>query len=251
MRQGFLRIAALATCMAFLAAGAAFAPLPSAAAKAKNYDAWKKSFVDALGSEASDRSALVAAIACGVALMIHLNQFDAQILAQNLISGADSFPLLAVPFFILAGNLMNITGITERLLTFARLLTGWMIGGLAQVSIVLSALMGGISGNVVPAANIQQLPFAFRSADNAHKAMDGALGAYLRQEMAANGIVGFPVGAFDNGMRQIGGRTRPIRVPADFTGLKLRVPGLSPTENVLFIVDKTIPQISLAVLLMG
>jgi tripartite ATP-independent transporter DctP family solute receptor len=85
-------------------------------------------------------------------------------------------------------------------------------------------LMGGILGNIVPAANIQQVPFAFRSAQHAHKAMDGPLGAYLRQEMATKGIVGFPVGAFDNGMRQIGGRTRPIRVPADIAGLKLRVP---------------------------
>jgi len=85
-------------------------------------------------------------------------------------------------------------------------------------------LMGGILGNVVPAANIQQVPFAFRSADQAHKTLDGPLGAYLREEMAAKGIVGFPVGAFDNGMRQIGGRTRPVRVPADLAGLKVRVP---------------------------
>jgi tripartite ATP-independent transporter DctP family solute receptor len=85
-------------------------------------------------------------------------------------------------------------------------------------------LMGGILGNVVPAANIQQVPFAFRSADQAHKALDGPLGSYLREEMAAKGIVGFPVGAFDNGMRQIGGRTRPVRVPADLAGLRVRVP---------------------------
>jgi tripartite ATP-independent transporter DctP family solute receptor len=85
-------------------------------------------------------------------------------------------------------------------------------------------LMGGILGNIVPAASIQQVPFAFRSAEHAHKAMDGPLGAYLRQEMTTKGIVGFPVGAFDNGMRQIGGRTRSVRVPADFAGLKLRVP---------------------------
>ena len=84
--------------------------------------------------------------------------------------------------------------------------------------------MGGILGNVVPAANVQQVPFAFRSAEHAHKTIDGPLGAYLREEMAAKGIVGFPVGAFDNGMRQIGGRTRPVRVPADLTGLKVRVP---------------------------
>jgi tripartite ATP-independent transporter DctP family solute receptor len=85
-------------------------------------------------------------------------------------------------------------------------------------------LMGGILGNVVPAANIQQVPFAFRSADHAHRALDGPLGAYLREEMAAKGIVGFPVGAFDNGMRQVGSRTRPVRVPADLAGLKVRVP---------------------------
>lgn len=85
-------------------------------------------------------------------------------------------------------------------------------------------LMGGIIGNVAPAANVQQVPFAFRSAAHAHTAMDGALGAYLRQEMAAKGIVGFPVGAFDNGMRQIAGRTRPVRTPADLAGLKMRVP---------------------------
>jgi len=85
-------------------------------------------------------------------------------------------------------------------------------------------LMGGIIGNLVPAMNVQQLPFAFRTAGAAHDAMDGALGGYLRQEMAAHGIVGFPVGAFDNGIRQIGGRTRPVRVPADLAGLRMRVP---------------------------
>jgi tripartite ATP-independent transporter DctP family solute receptor len=85
-------------------------------------------------------------------------------------------------------------------------------------------LMGGILGNVVPAANVQQVPFAFRSAEHAHRALDGPLGAYLKTEMATKGIVGFQVGAFDNGMRQIGGRTRPIRVPSDLAGLKVRVP---------------------------
>jgi tripartite ATP-independent transporter DctP family solute receptor len=84
-------------------------------------------------------------------------------------------------------------------------------------------LMGGILGNVVPVAEVQQVPFAFRSADQAHRAMDGPLGAYLRGEMAAKGIVGFPVGAFDNGMRQIGGR-RAIAAPADLAGIKMRIP---------------------------
>ena len=85
-------------------------------------------------------------------------------------------------------------------------------------------LMGGLLSNVVPVADVQQVPFAFRSAPSAHKAMDGALGAYLRQEMAAKGIVGFPVGAFDNGMRQVAGQKRPIVVPDDLIGLKMRIP---------------------------
>lgn len=85
-------------------------------------------------------------------------------------------------------------------------------------------LMGGILGNVVPVAEVQQVPFAWRSAAHAHEALDGALGAYLREEMAAKGIRGFPVGAFDNGMRQIAGNRRPILTPADLVGLRMRVP---------------------------
>ncbi|MFB0934760.1 MAG: TRAP transporter large permease subunit, partial [Propionivibrio sp.] len=52
---------------------------------------------------------------CGVALMLQLNMVDFQIMAQNLISGADSFPLLAIPFFVLAGELMNAGGISKRI----------------------------------------------------------------------------------------------------------------------------------------
>ncbi|SMF76514.1 TRAP transporter, DctM subunit [Tistlia consotensis] len=74
---------------------------------------------------------------------------------QRMYGATQSFPLLAVPFFILAGNLMNTTGITHRLLAFARLLTGWMTGGLAQVAIALSALMGGISGSAVADAAME------------------------------------------------------------------------------------------------
>jgi tripartite ATP-independent transporter DctP family solute receptor len=85
-------------------------------------------------------------------------------------------------------------------------------------------LMGGILGTVVPAAEVQQVPFVFRSAAQAHRAMDGALGAYLRQEMAAKGIGGFASGAFDNGMRQIAGTKRPIASPDDLAGIRMRVP---------------------------
>jgi len=74
---------------------------------------------------------------------------------QKMVSATQSFPLLAVPFFILAGNLMNVTGVTDRLVRFSRLLTGWMAGGLAQVSIVLSFMMGGISGSAVADASME------------------------------------------------------------------------------------------------
>lgn len=56
---------------------------------------------------------------CGVALMWHLNMFDAQILAQNLLEGSNSFPLLAVPFFMLAGEIMNAGGLSRRIVNFA------------------------------------------------------------------------------------------------------------------------------------
>ncbi|WP_316980443.1 TRAP transporter large permease [Shumkonia mesophila] len=71
------------------------------------------------------------------------------IAVQRIASASQSFPLLAVPFFVLAGNLMNRSGITERLLRFSNVLVAWMAGGLAQVCIMLSALMGGISGAAV------------------------------------------------------------------------------------------------------
>ena len=85
-------------------------------------------------------------------------------------------------------------------------------------------LMGGILGQAVPVAEVQQVPFAFRTAAEAHAAADGALGAYLREEMAAKGIHGFPVGAFDNGMRQTSSTHRPIAAPKDFEGLRIRLP---------------------------
>ncbi len=78
-----------------------------------------------------------------------------QILVQRLVSSTQSFSLLAVPFFILAGNLMNETGITSRLIKFCMLATGRMRGGLAQVSVLLSCLMGGISGSATADAAME------------------------------------------------------------------------------------------------
>jgi tripartite ATP-independent transporter DctM subunit len=66
---------------------------------------------------------------------------------QMIVQQSQSFAFLAVPFFIFAGNLMNVSGITTRLLSLARLLTRRMYGGTAQVSVVMSTLMGGVSGS--------------------------------------------------------------------------------------------------------
>ncbi|WLS04900.1 TRAP transporter large permease [Shinella oryzae] len=74
---------------------------------------------------------------------------------QRIIASSQSFPLLAVPLFILVGHLMNGSGITPRMMTLASTVAGWMRGGLAQVSLLLSALMGGISGSAVADAAMQ------------------------------------------------------------------------------------------------
>lgn len=78
-----------------------------------------------------------------------------QIVVQRMVSSTQSFSLLAVPFFVLAGNLMNETGITSRLIKFCNLVTGHMRGGLAQVSVLLSCLMGGISGSATADAAME------------------------------------------------------------------------------------------------
>src|SRR6202045_2728545 len=83
-------------------------------------------------------------------------------------------------------------------------------------------LMGGIIGTVVPVAEAQQLPFAFKSAGEAHKAIDGALGKYIGEEMALKGMYLFPVAGFDNGMRQVASIPRAIATPQDFAGMKIR-----------------------------
>src|SRR3954469_25611333 len=70
-------------------------------------------------------------------------------LAQRMIAGVESFPLLAVPFFILAGNLMNIAGVTGRIYKFAVALVGWMRGGLGHVNIIGSGIFSGMSGSAI------------------------------------------------------------------------------------------------------
>jgi tripartite ATP-independent transporter DctM subunit len=86
---------------------------------------------------------------CGAALMWHLNMFDPQILAQNVIEGANSFPLLAVPFFMLAGEIMNAGGLSKRIVDFAMALVGHVRGGLGYVTILAACLLSALSGSAI------------------------------------------------------------------------------------------------------
>ncbi|HSD37980.1 MAG TPA: TRAP transporter large permease subunit [Rhodocyclaceae bacterium] len=88
-------------------------------------------------------------ILTGVVLMFHLDFFDAQLVAQNLLSGADSFPLMAVPFFILAGELMNAGGISRRIIDLAVTLVGHIKGGLGYVTIGAAVLLASLSGSAI------------------------------------------------------------------------------------------------------
>ena len=90
-----------------------------------------------------------ALLVSGVALMLQLDNFDAQILAQNLVEGANSFPLLAVPFFMLAGEIMNAGGLSKRIVVFASALVGHVRGGLGYVAILAAVMMAALSGSAV------------------------------------------------------------------------------------------------------
>ena len=70
-----------------------------------------------------------------------------KILGQRVLAGVESIPLLAIPFFICAGVFMNYSGVTKRVMGFCNVMTGRMTGGLAQVNVLLSTLMGGLSGS--------------------------------------------------------------------------------------------------------
>lgn len=85
----------------------------------------------------------------GVALMLHLDSFDTQIVSQNLINGADNFPLMAVPFFMLAGELMNAGGMSRRIVNSALVWIGHLRGGLGYVAVFAAIIMASLSGSAV------------------------------------------------------------------------------------------------------
>ena len=95
---------------------------------------------------------------------------------------------------------------------------------LRQGDLEFFTLMGGIIGQVAPAAEIQSVPFAFTSHEQVHAANDGRLGEYISRECAAKGIHRFQYGLLENGFRQINMIDRPIRSVEDLTGVRMRVP---------------------------
>jgi tripartite ATP-independent transporter DctM subunit len=121
---------------------------------------------------------------CGAALMWHMNMFDAQILAQNVIEGSNSFPLLAVPFFMLAGEVMNTGGLSRRIVDFAMALVGHIRGGLGYVTIVAACLLSALSGSAVAdAAALTALLLPMMVKAGHDKARSGGL-------IAACGVIG-------------------------------------------------------------
>jgi len=137
-----------------------------------------------LGTMALGIPIAFALLATGVALMWHLDLFDAQILAQNVINGADSFPLLAVPFFMLAGEIMNVGGLSRRIVDLALAVVGHVKGGLGYVAIMAAVLLSALSGSAVAdAAALTALLLPMMVKAGHDKARSGGL-------IAASGIIG-------------------------------------------------------------
>ncbi len=108
-----------------------------------------------IGAMALGMPIAYALLVCGVALMAFLagtgilSAFDAQILAQRFVDGADNFPLLAVPFFLLAGEFMNAGGLSKRIVNLGVAWVGHFRGGLGYVAVVAAIIMASLSGSAV------------------------------------------------------------------------------------------------------
>lgn len=103
--------------------------------------------VSLLGAMALGMPIAFALMVCGIALMLHMDMFDAQLIAQNTIDGADNFVLMAVPFFMLAGEFMNAGGLSRRIVNLAMALVGHIRGGLGYVAVIAAIIMASLSGS--------------------------------------------------------------------------------------------------------
>lgn len=102
-----------------------------------------------LGAIALGTPIAFALLFAGIAIMLQLGQFDSQIVVQNTIGGADNFVLMAVPFFILAGEFMNAGGLSKRIVDMAGAFVGHLRGGLGYVAIIAAVLLASLSGSAV------------------------------------------------------------------------------------------------------
>jgi len=137
-----------------------------------------------LGAMALGMPIAFALLVCGAALMYQLNMMDPQIIAQNLIAGADSFPLMAAPFFMLAGEIMNVGGLSKRIVNVALTLVGHVKGGLGYVVILASCILAALSGSAVAdAAALSALLFPMMVKAGHNPAKSAGL-------IAAGGIIG-------------------------------------------------------------
>ena len=91
---------------------------------------------------------------CGVCLMAYLGMMDPRLLAQQFINGADNYPLMAIPFFLLVGQAMNAAGISNRIVKFCMTLVGHVRGGMGYVAIITAFIFGGLSGSAVSDAAV-------------------------------------------------------------------------------------------------
>ncbi|HSV57942.1 MAG TPA: TRAP transporter large permease subunit [Variovorax sp.] len=102
-----------------------------------------------LGLMALGMPVAFALIGCGLSMMFYLGVTDPQIVIQNMWDGANSFPLLAVPFFMLAGEFMNAGGMTRRIIVMAMTWVGHIRGGLGYVAVMAAIIMASLSGSAV------------------------------------------------------------------------------------------------------
>ena len=107
------------------------------------------------------------------------------------------------------------------------------LDNLVKGDLAFTTLAGNGLASLLPAADVQATPYGFRNPGQVYRAMDGALGEYLRTELRAKSLYAIPGGCFENGMHQITCATKPIRNAADMQGLKIRVPG-SPVYQDFF-----------------
>ena len=137
-----------------------------------------------LGTMAIGMPIAYALLISGIALMYYMDLFDAQIVAQNIINGADSFPLLAVPFFMLAGEIMNTGGLSKRIVDVALALVGHVKGGLGYVAILAACILSALSGSAVAdAAALSALLVPMMVKAGHSKSLSGGL-------IAASGVIG-------------------------------------------------------------